>query len=243
MLKHSKDTFEHSREDNIKQVREQYEVRESQLAEGIEALQSRYCVTLKELEDLIELQKRHINKLKTECGTLNEQLEILSIKYRNDVGYFKDTSDELNVRLEKYKEKCSDLEEQSVKHNELHDKMKVRLKEMTVRIQEQNQQIEVVKSSEGLMQTTNLQLMHEIEAVKKQLSLYAVPTRFVANESSRGGGHSKFTSLANLRDSGLGNPLNSLPILVSSRTNNGPLETARSAIEESIFSIRSKLAV
>jgi len=119
----------------------------------------------------------------------------------------------------------------------------VRLKEMTVRIQEQNQQIEVVKSSEGLMQTTNLQLMHEIEAVKKQLSLYAMPTRFVGNESSRGGGHSKFTSLANMRDSGLGNQLNSLPALVSSRTNNGPLETARSAIEESIFSIRSKLAV
>ncbi len=241
VIKHSTDTIEISRKDNLKQVKEDYEARETQLAEGIEVLQTRYCITLKELEDLIELQKRHISKLKTECGTLTEQLEILAIKYKNDVSYFKDSSEELNVRLEKYKERTDELEEQSVKHNELHDRMKIRLKEMTLRIQEQNQQIESVKSSESLMQATNLQLMHEIETVKKQLSLYAVPTKFVSNEGSRAG--SKFNSVIDLKGRGSMIPMNSFPTLVSSRTNNGVLETARSAIEESIFSIRSKLAV
>ena len=77
---------------------------------GIEALQVRYCkclfrdwnrylklfkmkfcifeniiligLTVKELEDLIEKQKKLLKKLRDECKTLNEQLQILAVKYK-----------------------------------------------------------------------------------------------------------------------------------------------------------------
>lgn len=39
-------------------------------------------VTVKELEDLVETQKKLIDKLKSECKSLNEQLEIIAAKYK-----------------------------------------------------------------------------------------------------------------------------------------------------------------
>lgn len=39
-------------------------------------------LTVKELEDLIEMQKKLLSKLKNECKVLNEQLEILAVKYK-----------------------------------------------------------------------------------------------------------------------------------------------------------------
>ncbi len=39
-------------------------------------------ITVKDLEDLIEKQKKLLNKLKEECKILNEQLEVLAIKYK-----------------------------------------------------------------------------------------------------------------------------------------------------------------
>lgn len=240
-LKHSKNTLENSRDTNLQETKSKFESREIQLASGIEALQVRYCLTVKELEDLIELQKKHITKLKSECRTLNEQLEILAVKYRNDVSYLTDNGEQYKERLEKYKERSGELEEQSVRHNELHDKMKVRLKEMTFRIEEQNQQIDTVKSNENLMRSTNLQLIHDIEASKKQLNLYAMPTKFSNPNNDVSSKYSLFAQSKNLNI-----PLDlKLPPMLSSRSNNnnGVLETARTAIEESIYSIRSKIAV
>ena len=82
LAKHSKTTLENSRDENLKQLTGKYEKREQELANGIEALQARYCLTVKDLEDLIEKQKLLLNKLKEECKVLNEQLEILSLKYK-----------------------------------------------------------------------------------------------------------------------------------------------------------------
>ena len=39
-------------------------------------------ITVKELEDLINMQKRLLTKLREECRILNEQLELLAIKYK-----------------------------------------------------------------------------------------------------------------------------------------------------------------
>ena len=89
LAKHAKESIENSRNDSVKLLAEKYEKRESQLAGGIEALQARYCVTVKELEDLIEMQKKHLNKLKGECKLLNEQLEILAMKYKSGYCFLK----------------------------------------------------------------------------------------------------------------------------------------------------------
>lgn len=82
LAKHSKSALENSRDENLKQLAGKYEKREQELASGIEALQARYCLTVKDLEDLIEKQKLLLNKLKEECKLLNEQLGILSLKYK-----------------------------------------------------------------------------------------------------------------------------------------------------------------
>ena len=96
MAKHAKESVENSRNESVKQLAEKYEKRESQLASGIEALQARYCVTVKELEDLIEMQKKHLNRLKGECKLLNEQLEILAIKYKSGSCFIKNFNKKLN---------------------------------------------------------------------------------------------------------------------------------------------------
>jgi cell division protein FtsX len=81
-VKHSQVTLKHSRDDSLKELIEKSNNRENQLAIGIETLQTRYCVTVKDLEDLIEMQKKLLNKMKKECKTLNDQLEVLAIKYK-----------------------------------------------------------------------------------------------------------------------------------------------------------------
>lgn len=42
-LRHSKETVEVARVDNLNELKDKYEKRESELAAGIEALQARYC--------------------------------------------------------------------------------------------------------------------------------------------------------------------------------------------------------
>ena len=78
----AKKKLESSKRENVNEVVLRYEERESKLAAGIEALQARYCLTVKELEDLIEMQKKLLRRLKNECKVLNEQLEILAVKYK-----------------------------------------------------------------------------------------------------------------------------------------------------------------
>jgi phage-related tail protein len=39
-------------------------------------------ITVKELEELIEKQKKLLTQLKQECKMLNEQLEVIAIKYK-----------------------------------------------------------------------------------------------------------------------------------------------------------------
>lgn len=98
-------------------------------------------VTVKELEDLIDMQKRLISKMRGECKTLNEQLEVLAIKYRNDTQTLSNECEELNIRLKKYENRLSEYEEQNLKHLGLHEKMKIRLKELTVKLQDQQEEV------------------------------------------------------------------------------------------------------
>lgn len=93
------------------------------------------------MEDLTEMQKKLINKLRDECKTLNDQLEVLIIKYRNDTHHLGNECDELNVRLKKYEKRLIDFEEQNVKHLNLHEKMKLRLKELTGKLQDQQDEV------------------------------------------------------------------------------------------------------
>lgn len=172
-------------------------------------------------------------------------LVIISIYFRNDVSYLNETNEESTVRLEKYRARLEELEDQSVKHNDLHDKMKARLKDMTFRMEQQNQAIASVKSNETLMKTTNIQLIQEIDSLKKQMSYFQAPVKLSQSKSEfMGRGMTMGPSTvhtSNKKNLSVLPVLSMLP-LASARTN-GPLESARSAIEESIFSIRSKIAV
>ena len=150
------------------------------------------------------------------------------------MNYLNNSNEESAVRIEKYKARLDELEEQSVKHNDLHDKMKARLKDMTLKIEQQNQVITSVKSNESLMRTTNIQLIQEIDSLKKQLGFLSAPMKL--------GKAAPTPAAFSQASKNLSVPFLTMMPLASSRTN-GPLESARSAIEESIFSIRSKIAV
>ena len=116
--------------------------------QGIEALQARYCITVKELEEVIEKQKKLLSKLKDECKILNEQLEVIAIKYKNDTSHLSQQVNELNIRLGKYEKRMVDFEEQNAKHNDLHERMKERLKQMTFEMEEKN---DIVKNKNVLI--------------------------------------------------------------------------------------------
>ena len=47
-------------------------------------------------------------------------------------------NDEINTRLGKYEKRINEFEEQSHKHNDLHERMKDRLKQMTFEMEEKN---------------------------------------------------------------------------------------------------------
>jgi hypothetical protein len=44
--------------------------------------------------------------------------------------------EELTIRLKKYEERVKEFEEQNTKHNDLHERMKARLQELTLKLQE-----------------------------------------------------------------------------------------------------------
>ena len=48
-------------------------------------------------------------------------------------------AEELNIRLSKYEKRIVEFEEQTQKHNDLHERMKTRLKQMTVEAEEKNE--------------------------------------------------------------------------------------------------------
>ena len=63
------------------------------------------------------------------------------VTQRNDTNYLGNQCEELTVRLSKYEERVKEFEEQNEKHNEIHDKMKLRLKELTLKIEEQRSEV------------------------------------------------------------------------------------------------------
>lgn len=50
-------------------------------------------------------------------------------------------TEELTIRLSKYEKRVSELEEQSLKHNDLHERMKSRIKQMTIEMEEKNENV------------------------------------------------------------------------------------------------------
>lgn len=175
LLKNSKNSIENSRNESIKELNDKYEKREADLAQAIESLQSKYCVTVKELEDVVGMQRKLLNKLKEECKLLNEQLELLAIKYKDDTQHMSNQIEEQSIRMSKNEERLKNFEQQDMKHNHLHDRMKDRLKEMTLRLEEMMEKLKKSESNETLMKTTNIQLLHEISTIKKHLSAFTVP--------------------------------------------------------------------
>jgi len=63
---------------------------------------------------------------------------------RNDTTHLNHQVEETNTRLSKYEKRVIEFEEQNVKHNDLHERMKERLKQMTMEMEEKN---EIVKKN------------------------------------------------------------------------------------------------
>lgn len=76
-----------------------------------------------------------INNLRSELKICNEQLQLLAIKYKNDIESLTVQNSELNIRISRYETTVSEFGEQSTKHTELHDRMKERLKNLSSKCQ------------------------------------------------------------------------------------------------------------
>ena len=94
--------------------------------------------------------------------------------------------------------------------------MKKRLRELSHKVNTAEDNETKLKSSETLMRTTNIQLMQEINALKQKLSLYSMPTRAINDENRM---------------------ISSYRELMPAESN---LNTVRSTIQNSIFSLRTK---
>lgn len=82
-----------------------------------------------------------INNLRHELKTCNEHLELLALKYKNDIDSLTSENSQLNIRISKYLTRINEFDEETTKHNELHDRMKERLKELSTKFQEQHEQV------------------------------------------------------------------------------------------------------
>ena len=81
------------------------------------------------------------------------------------------------------------------------------------------------KANETLMKSTNLQLMQEVNALKDQLKLLTIPTRNMTEPKRYSQANHSYNTLNNM-------------INTTSRIDVGTLNTVRSAIENSIYSLK-----
>jgi hypothetical protein len=176
---------------------------------------------------------------------------------RNDTSYLANQCEEMTVRLGKVDERVRYFEEQGDQHNEMHEKMKHRLKEMTAKMEEQREAVifffnfknykvfllvyfqKLIKSqaTETLMKTTNLQLMHELSSHKQQLGFYTMPTKTSARFGGAGSNYNMLNDkLSTLNEMSLNLNLGN----ANANTNQSALNTVRSIIENSLHTAKSK---
>lgn len=60
---------------------------------------------------------------------------------RNDTEYLNQQNEELSIRLNKYEQRLKENEEQNDRHLHLEERMKERLKEMTIQFEELNEKV------------------------------------------------------------------------------------------------------
>lgn len=62
-------------------------------------------------------------------------MQLLALKYKNDIESLTIQNSELNIRISSYETTVNEFGEQSTKHNELHDRMRERLKDLSSKCQ------------------------------------------------------------------------------------------------------------
>jgi hypothetical protein len=63
------------------------------------------------------------------------------VKHRNDTEYLNQQNEEQSIRLSKYEQRLNENEEQNDRHLHLEERMKERLKEMTLQFEELNEKV------------------------------------------------------------------------------------------------------
>lgn len=81
------------------------------------------------------------------------------------------------------------------------------------------------KANETLMKSTNLQLIQEVNALKDKLKFLTIPTRNISEPKRNSQAIHSYNALNNM-------------INTTSRIDVGTLNTVRSAIENSIYSLK-----
>jgi len=112
-------------------------------SDKMDIMDIQYKQRLKDLESLTCKQAELINKLKTECFTLEEELTNISDKYENDIKILTMNNSELILKTKNLVEKNQDLMDQCVKHGLMHRTMKQHMSELNMKVHN-NHMLEVI---------------------------------------------------------------------------------------------------
>ncbi|XP_038074906.1 serologically defined colon cancer antigen 8 homolog isoform X1 [Patiria miniata] len=167
-IKMARDSLERSRHEEVKTVTRRAQQREMDQQQTIHELESKYSLTVAELEDMVSNQSSLISKLRDEGRTLTEQLDQLSNKYRTEIRRLKQTNAELSSRLDRLTNQHAEMETQCVDHGRMHKKMTNKLHQMEEHAQRSSQQIyELLEKQTSLMQDRQM-LSKEVDFLRSQ---------------------------------------------------------------------------
>ncbi|XP_071799756.1 serologically defined colon cancer antigen 8 homolog isoform X2 [Asterias amurensis] len=167
-MKISRDTLERSSQDEVKRVTRQSQNKQMELQQTVHELESKYSLTVTELEDMISSQSSLINKLRGEGRTLTEQIDQISNKYRTETRRLKQSNAELSSRADRLAGQHAEMETQCMDHGQMHRKMTSRLQTMEDHAQKSAQQVyELLQQQETLMQDRQL-MSKELEFLRSQ---------------------------------------------------------------------------
>ena len=163
LAKISKENIEKNRSDDIRMTQRRADQREIELNDAMNSAESRHAQQIMELEELLTSQGTIVAKLREECKHLANKLEHSVHKYRSDNKNLKSSNVQLRGQTERYKERCQSMEEESIQHGELQQKMRDRLRQMDTHAQRSSSQVlELLAKETALLRDRQL-LAREVE--------------------------------------------------------------------------------
>ncbi|XP_034040467.1 serologically defined colon cancer antigen 8 homolog isoform X2 [Thalassophryne amazonica] len=169
LTRKEKESVERAHKEEIASVTLSAQERESALSVLLEQIEVQHQQRVGELDGLLSSQNSLIRKLKEECCMLGAKLEELTENSRRKLGELALERQHLKETVKTLRARCSDMEEQCVRHGQIHQRMKNRLQQLDRHCQSSAQQVcELLAKQKQLMHERNA-LTEETHKLRTQL--------------------------------------------------------------------------